>query len=97
MSNNGFIKQRMRNYSTDSESFSRTQQVPHIIYDISIDDMDERRMKAKHFPSARQCAEFLGIKRTHQLAPYTSREAIINRKHYTDKRTGKTYAIRQAK
>jgi hypothetical protein len=35
--------------------------VEHVVYDLSIQDVDQRREKANRFPSARHVATFLGV------------------------------------
>jgi hypothetical protein len=35
--------------------------VPHIVYDMSIEDLQERRLKAHVFDNAREVSGFLGV------------------------------------
>jgi hypothetical protein len=61
--------------------------VPHIVYDMSIDDLQERRIKAQVFDNAREVSGFLGV----------SVETIFrNRKpkKYINGVDGKKYAVR---
>jgi hypothetical protein len=61
--------------------------VPILLYDLSIQDLQERKKKVKEFRSISRAADYLGIGST----------TLMNNmgKRYTSKKDGKTYAIRQ--
>lgn len=62
--------------------------VPHILYDVSIPSIEERRKQAQIFPSAKHVANFLGIP-PNQLYPFRTPGKRV--KHRV---TGKEYAVR---
>jgi hypothetical protein len=61
--------------------------VPHIVYDMSIEDLNSRRLKAKVFDNVLQTAAFLGVTVDH---------VFRNRKpkKYIKAIDDKTYSVR---
>lgn len=65
----------------------------HIVYDLTIDDINERKEKAIKFTSANQCAHYLGIT-PDALKSYVDIKA---QKRFYSTKHNKPFAIRLAK
>lgn len=61
--------------------------VPHVIYDLSITDINERREKAKHLDNVIQVAAYLGVTIKKVFANRTPGKKI-------EALNGKLYAVR---
>lgn len=57
---------------------------PHIVYDLSIKDLNERKEKAKTFDNAKQVADYLGVKTETVFRNRTVGKQItaLNKKQY---------------
>lgn len=62
--------------------------IPYVVYDLSIMDMEQRKAKAMHFPSASKLANYLGTDRRQ-----INKQRQIGVKTYAP-RINKTVAIR---
>lgn len=56
---NGIVKQWV---GKASEAGMIEEGLSHIVYDLSIENLEERKQKAKHFDTANQVAKYLGVK-----------------------------------
>jgi hypothetical protein len=73
--------------------FIHEDKIPVIVYDVSIEDMEERRKKAKTYASMKKAAQALGIsdngvkycvsKRKRIFSPHLGREVAIRLKTKT--------------
>ncbi len=71
--------------------FDQENAVPHVIYDLTIQDVNERREKAVHVPTGRHAATFLGIDMRKLWDNRTPGRRIYSSHH------GKHFAVRIAK
>lgn len=69
--------------------FAELDECPHVIYDLSITDINERRSKAKHLDNVIQVAAYLGVTIKKVFANRTLGKKI-------EGLNGKLYAVRVA-
>lgn len=62
--------------------------IAHRVYDLSIEDMDERRAKSVVFPTGEKTAQYLCIEKKYLY------EIRVPGKQYFSKKHGKKFAIR---
>lgn len=69
--------------------------VPHVIYDMSIEDVEERKEKALRFETMFKTAEYIGMKHYQYLAYYTDTQAIKKKKRFWSEKHQRYFAIRR--
>lgn len=70
--------------------------LPHIVYDMSIEDLEERKEKAIRFETAIQAAQYIGLRSYRNMYYYTDTQAIKKKKRYWSEKHQKYFAIRRA-
>lgn len=75
---------------------ARRKPEPYYVYDAGIEDVEERREKRLHFPSARATAEYVGLRNCFDLIGYSNPEAIRKQKKFHSKKQNKIFIIRKA-
>ncbi len=68
----------------NNEVIYEDNRLPHIVYDLSIKDLNERKQKAKIFDNAKEVAAYLGVKIETVFRNRTVGKQItgINKKQY---------------
>lgn len=66
---------------------------PFIVYDLSIEDLQERKVQAKRFDCAKELSNYLSI-RVQNIPYYTSTEAIRKKRRYFSEIHNREFAIR---